>query len=101
MDSNHRALRRDPERTFTEPRLLVENDELSASEKLAVLESWQADLIELQKAAEENMGSANVAPGTSAAKLAKVTEAIALMQERVQNEEQADVADNRGADESR
>lgn len=86
MDS-HSNLSRDPDRTFSEPRLLVESQELTATEKLAVLESWQADLIELQKAAEENMGSANVAPGTNAAKLAKVTEAIALMKERLQNEE--------------
>lgn len=86
MDT-HNHLSRDPDRTFSEPRLLVENQELSAAEKIAVLESWQADLIELQKAADENMGSANVAPGTNAAKLAKVTEAIALMKEQLRNEE--------------
>jgi hypothetical protein len=76
-------LTRDPEKAFAEPSLLVENDGLTDAEKLTLLESWQADLVELQRATEENMGSANVTPGTNAVKLAKVTEAIATIRGRI------------------
>ncbi len=75
----------DPERAYREPRLLVESDELSVRDKLSLLESWRTDLIELQKAAEENMPSANVPPGTTAAKLAEVNTAISIVRERIEN----------------
>ena len=79
----NRNLALDPERTFVEPKRLIADKELSDGDKLALLESWQADLIELQKAAEENMGPANVSPGENAAKLASVTEAIAIVREQI------------------
>lgn len=69
---------RNPEQEFESPMHLVESDELTATEKIKILESWQMDLIELQKAEEENMpgGSEDKDPGDTARKLAAVTAAI-------------------------
>jgi hypothetical protein len=55
---------------------LVESDELTDMEKLKILESWQMDLIELQKAEEENMPGGSEDPGDTARKLEAVTAAI-------------------------
>lgn len=73
---------RDPERAFEEPRELIERSDLSTNEKILVLESWQSDLIELQKAVEENMISDNRNPGETAARLAQVTAAITNLREK-------------------
>ena len=77
MHSN-KTMTRDPERTIADPKRLVADQQLSIEDKLSLLESWQTDLIELQRATEESMGPANVSPGANAAKLASVTQAIAL-----------------------
>jgi predicted Ser/Thr protein kinase len=69
-------LTRDPEASFDSPREVIERKDLSNREKIVVLESWQADLIETQKAVEENMTSEMLEPGETAAKLAQVIAAI-------------------------
>jgi hypothetical protein len=49
------ARRRDVERLFEDPAKVVENEELSKADKLKILENWKLDLIELQRANDENM----------------------------------------------
>jgi hypothetical protein len=81
MNTVLQELIRDPEGQLGEPVKLVERSDLTNREKLVILESWQADLLELQKAAEENMASVNRDPGVTAARLAEVMAAIALLHE--------------------
>ena len=76
MIETRSSLTRDPEREFLEPRYLVERQDISAEDKLTLLKNWQADLLELQRASEENMPSANVPSGLVAEKLSKVAQAI-------------------------
>jgi hypothetical protein len=70
---------RDPELEFGDPKRLADDVLLSAREKLAILVSWQSDLIELLRAEEENMPSVGAAPGTTAKKLSEVTAVIAAV----------------------
>jgi hypothetical protein len=77
-----RDMIRYPEGRLREPLELVERPDLTHQEKLAVLQSWQTDLVELQKAAEENMEGTGPLPGGSGARLAQVMEAIAILRER-------------------
>jgi hypothetical protein len=67
---------RDPEGAFDEPGDVVDCVDLSRHDKIVVLESWRADLIELQKATDENMSSDAHVPGETAARLAQVAAAI-------------------------
>ena len=73
---------RNPEQEFGSPMQLVESDGLTDTEKLTILQSWQMDLIELQRAEEENMPNESDAPGDTAKKLAAVTKAIEACQKR-------------------
>jgi hypothetical protein len=66
---------------FSDPREVIDSSDLSDPEKIRLLESWQSDLIQLLKAVEENMPSANSQPGETAARLAQVTAAIAKVRE--------------------
>jgi len=70
---------RDPETEFGEPRHIVECGDLPPDEKLRLLDTWRADLIELLTAEEENMQSQNVAPSETAEMLMRVCEALALV----------------------
>jgi hypothetical protein len=81
MNTVLQELIRDPESKLGEPVKLVERSDLTTREKLVILESWRADLVELQKAAEENMASVNLDAGVTAARLAEVMAAIALLHE--------------------
>ena len=45
----------DPEATYHEPRLLLEDTSRSDAEKIKLLLDWRQDLLELQTAAAENM----------------------------------------------
>ena len=45
----------DPEATYREPRVVLEDGSLSDAEKIQLLLDWRQDLLELQTAAEENM----------------------------------------------
>jgi hypothetical protein len=67
---------RDPQGTFSEPRRVVENQELTAEQKLTILKSWQLDLLELLRATEENMPSADRQPGEVAEELRQVNDAL-------------------------
>ena len=64
---------RDPEHEFGEPGKLAGADDLSLSEKVDILVSWQADLIELQRAEEENMPGSDPDTGAIGKKLSDVT----------------------------
>jgi hypothetical protein len=70
---------RNPEQEFGSPMQLVESDGLTDTEKMTILKSWQMDLIELQRAEEENMPNDSDDPGDTARKLAAVTAAIEAM----------------------
>lgn len=80
MTKKLERLIRDPQSEFHEPADIISRSDLSSQEKLTVLESWQADLIELQKALDENM-SGTGEPGETATKLAQVTAAITQVKE--------------------
>jgi len=69
---------------FSDPRDVIDSEDLSDPEKIRLLESWQSDLIQLQKAVEENMPSVDSPPGETAARLAQVTAAIAKLREQGQ-----------------
>jgi hypothetical protein len=84
MKSKRQKLIRNPEGTFDAPEDVVKCDDLSIEAKIVVLESWQADLIDMQKAVEENMESEFLEPGETAAKLAQVTAAIARVREEAE-----------------
>jgi hypothetical protein len=70
------SLIRDPEVAFGDPNQLARRTDLSHEEKLDVLESWRLDLLELQRASEENMSSADSGAGSVAEKLRQVSEAL-------------------------
>jgi len=70
---------RNPEQKFESPRDLIQSDELTDTQKRKVLESWQTDLIELQKAEEENMPGRSEDPGETARRLSEVTAAIVAL----------------------
>lgn len=81
MKKKIQELIRDPDGAFREPAEVIERDDLSVDEKIAVLQSWQADLVELQKATEENMSDSGGDSGKTAAKLSQVTAAIEQLEQ--------------------
>lgn len=70
---------RDPELNFGSPRRLAVADSLTRLEKLEILESWKIDLIEMQRAEEENMPS-TAADDSVGKKLTEVIEVIASLE---------------------
>jgi hypothetical protein len=64
------------EREFKEPQHLLEDQDLSDDQKIQILLGWQLDLLDLQRAADENMPSADSPSGEVAEKLQKVSEAL-------------------------
>lgn len=72
---------RGPGEQFIDPKELIERDDLANSVKIRLLEDWRSDLIQLQKACEENMPNANSPPGETASRLAQVTAAIVKLKE--------------------
>ena len=82
MSAKLQQLIRDPDGRFRNPVELLERSDLSDEDKITILQSWQTDLIELQKAVEENMQNATGDSGETAARLAAVTAAIAEFRER-------------------
>lgn len=68
-------LMKDPEREFREPRHLIEDQELSDTQKIQLLINWRLDLLELQRATEENMAGTNDS-GEVAERLKQVTDAL-------------------------
>lgn len=71
-------LTRDTERVFKEPSHVLENDELSPADKIRVLENWKLDLLELQRASEENMAGQAGQGAKVAERLRAVNESLEL-----------------------
>jgi hypothetical protein len=66
----------DPEREFKNPHRVVEDQVLSAKQKIAVLISWRLGILELQRATAENMTSPHDDAGEIAENLKNVTDAL-------------------------
>ena len=75
MVTKRGILMEDPEREFHDPRHVLENHELSEAQKLQLLLNWRLDLLELERATEENM-AASIDSGDVAEQLKKVTDAL-------------------------
>lgn len=73
---DRREIVKDVEKVYTEPRRVLEDRELSTEEKIRVLESWKNDLLELQRASDENMPSTEPEAGSTADRLTQVVEAL-------------------------
>lgn len=71
----------DPELKFGDPGRLADDKSLTIGEKLEILEDWKMDLIEMQRAEEENMPSARRDEGETAGKLADVSKVIAKLRQ--------------------
>lgn len=67
---------------FARPQDIVNDDGLTLEKKLLVLESWQTDLLEMQRAEEENMIGTTSKSGQTAKWLAEVTKAIHALRDR-------------------
>jgi len=74
---------RNPEREFGDPRRLADESALSTREKLEILVSWRADLIELLRAEEENMPIAGADVDATGRKLSEVSAVMAVLQQRL------------------
>jgi len=74
---------RDPDSEDFDPIGFVRKSDVPDHEKLRQLEGWQADLIQLQKATEENMPAAGAKVGRTAGRLARVTAALEMIRERI------------------
>lgn len=79
MDEN--SLPKNVPHGIRHPHRVLADHDLSTAEKIKLLEDWRLDLLELQRAAEENMPSATVQPGEVAERLRQVTEALAILRE--------------------
>ncbi|MGD8324380.1 MAG: hypothetical protein PVF50_08430 [Gammaproteobacteria bacterium] len=90
MIEEFRQLIRDPEGRFSDPRRLLEREDISPNDKLLVLQDWQTDLLELQRAADENMPSAQASPGETAEKLSEVNKVIGVVRARIVQGQQGD-----------
>ena len=71
-------LMKDPQAEFRSPERVLEDQELSDQQKIALLMNWRLDLLEMQRADSENM------QGTSeeddvAAELKSVTDALTTL----------------------
>ena len=70
-----------PQSVFKYPEAVLHCHELSHDDKLTVLRNWKQELVQLQKAAEENMLDER-GPSDVGAKLAAVTQAMIALDER-------------------
>lgn len=75
----------DPELEFGDPRKLADDPALTTRQKLKILEDWKLDLLELQKAEEENMPSVGAEPEATARKLAEVTRVMEAIVHRAED----------------
>ncbi len=69
------------EKVYDHPRDVLEDEDLSRADKIRVLESWKSDLLQLQRASEENMPSAEPQAGATADRLKAVVEALEALEE--------------------
>jgi hypothetical protein len=67
---------------FASPQDVIDDDGLTLEKKLAVLEGWQNDLIEMQRAEEENMVATASQSSQTAKCLTEVTKAIHALRDR-------------------
>ena len=67
---------------FARPQDVVDDDGLTLEKKVVVLESWQNELIEMQRAEEENMVGTASKSGQTAKWLAEVTKAIHTLRDQ-------------------
>lgn len=74
--TTNRNMKLSSERGFARPADVIDDEGLTLEKKLLVLESWQNDLIEMQRADEENMLGTASNSGQTAKWLAEVTKAI-------------------------
>jgi hypothetical protein len=70
-----------PQAVFGYPQAVLHCPELSHDEKLTVLRNWKQELVQLQKAGEENMLDERH-PGDVGSRLAEVTDAMIALEER-------------------
>ena len=70
-----------PQSVFKYPQAVVRCSELSHDEKLTVLRNWKQELVQLQKAGEENMLDER-GPSDVGSRLAEVTDAMIALEER-------------------
>jgi len=69
-----------PQAVFTYPEAVAQCRELSHDEKLTVLRNWKQELVQLQKAGEENMLDER-GPGDVGSRLTAVTNAMIVLGE--------------------
>jgi len=69
-----------PQSVFKYPQAVVRCSELSHDEKLTVLRNWKQELVQLQKAAEENMLDER-GPSDVGSRLAAVSQAMIALEE--------------------
>lgn len=72
------TLMQNPDREFQDPRRLLEDQELTDKQKVQLLMNWRLDLLELERATEENMASAKDT-GKVAEKMKKVNDALGAL----------------------
>jgi hypothetical protein len=70
-----------PQSVFKYPEAVLHCRELSHDDKVTVLRNWKQELVQLQKAAEENMLDER-GPSDVGSRLAAVTQAMIALDER-------------------
>jgi hypothetical protein len=71
------------ERLSRDPAKVLASEALSDDEKMSILESWKLDLVERQRASDENMRAGSDAPaGDAAERLREVANALRTLRER-------------------
>jgi hypothetical protein len=70
-----------PQAVFGYPQAVLRCRELSHDEKLTVLRNWKQELVQLQKAGEENMRDER-GPSEVGSRLAEVNDAMIALEER-------------------
>ena len=78
---NRKRVFSSPESQFRHPQLVVQDPSLSYDDKLVVLRNWKQELIQLQKASEENMLDESGVNDVSS-RLAAVTQAMSELKHR-------------------
>lgn len=71
-----------PESVFRDPREVLDAPGWATQERLEILASWQNQLIELQRATEENMPRAGGSPET-ATRLSEVCSALLALRQAI------------------
>lgn len=78
--TDYRAVVKDVEKVYSEPSRVLDDADLTRADKIDVLLNWKNDLVQLQRASEENMPSTDVRAGATADLLKQVVEALETLQ---------------------